>query len=190
MALLVGTSINGPHACYVGYWPTSNTISLLDDLGQNWLSLLQPGQPDTLSNSQCSLYVGNSFVTHPDNSSVALHAALTFTTSGQPPFSGLQYLYQDTVDVYSQWSNWQMMGIWTPDPWNVSVSPASGSASAGTFSATSYSDAGYQNLIWIGLMINTSSSVSANSCYVGYWPANGSSQDLLLGSGVKTRFQN
>jgi hypothetical protein len=53
---LINGELNGANACYVGYDGVANVMYLLSDSGTNLLLPgITPGQPGTVSNTQCTL---------------------------------------------------------------------------------------------------------------------------------------
>jgi hypothetical protein len=166
--MLFNTAVTGVNACYVLYYPASNSLYLENNANNGTTGPLTPGSSSFLSNSQCTLAgAGTSVSTSGNNMTV--HFALTFTSS----FSGLKNVYLG-VNSASASSGWVQMGSWVPvsagSPTVVSLSPSAGTGSTKSFSAV-YSDPnGTGDLANVRILFNTAIT-GVSACYVSYYPA-------------------
>jgi len=160
------TSVNQANACYIQYLQGSDALWLRDDTGTAWLGPINPGQPGSLQNSQCTLD-GQASSVSGSGDTLTLDLAFAF----QPAFAGLKNVYMYVADTSGLHSGWNTRGTWITEdsqaPEAVSVAPSSGSGASQTF-AFSYSDAnGHQQMGWVHAMLQTSVD-EANACHVQY----------------------
>jgi hypothetical protein len=167
---LIQNQVNGHSACYVYYAPATNGLYLYTDVWGTLLGPLTPGVAGTIQNSQCSISGAGSSVSSSGNT-LTLRFAATFSSA----FAGPRNLYGYVADQAGQNSGWHTLGAWSVPggnmaPLPVSVTPASGSGTSGTFSFT-YSDAnGVADLAAVHALIQNQ--VNGHSaCYVVYTPA-------------------
>jgi hypothetical protein len=79
-------------------------------------------------------------------------------------------IYADTISLSGLTNAWQLMGTWTPAnpaPTVVSLIPSSGSGSSQTFSFVFSDPAGYQDMAWQQVIVNSPS----DGCYIDYVPS-------------------
>ncbi len=161
------TQLVASGACYLQYTRATNSIVLINDAGTAALGPVTLGASGSLNNSQCALNAAGSSVSTSGNN-LTVNLALSF----QPAFAGSKNVSMGVSNNANVFSGWQQMGSWTVTagnlpPQNVSVSPASGSGSGGTFNFT-YSDPyGYSDLSWVQLDFQTQLN-GAGACYVQY----------------------
>ena len=151
------------NSCLVEYTQASNVLSLLNDAGTLWLTG-SPGTPGTLSNSQCAINLGG--MTAVSGPSLTLQLPVTFSSA----FPGGKNIYMFGADFAAS-SGWQLRGTWTLPAVTVaadSVSPASGTGLAQTFTAQYSSTAGAADISTAWLWIAANSSSAANTCLVYY----------------------
>jgi len=101
---LINSAIDGRHACYVAFVPSTSSLLLVDDAGDAggpYFGMVLPGS-GSVSNSQCSISAG-SFTA--SGATLTLTLTITFTQG----FAGNQVLYlaarSNTLN-----SNWQAVG--------------------------------------------------------------------------------
>jgi len=104
---MFNTSLSAASSCYVYYYLISNTLSLLNDVGNSSQSAaLNAG--GTLSNSQCSVAVNGVSVLQSGNT-VTIKVPITFSSS----FTGAKNTYANIVTTPNQPGIWQQVGTWT-----------------------------------------------------------------------------
>jgi len=106
--ILVNSSLDGRHACYLAYARSLNVLYLVNDNGDALLAGQSLASAGTTSNSQCTVTWGSAPVNATANS-----LALTLTIAFNPSFSGNQIFYlaaRDTNDGNN--TGWQSMGTW------------------------------------------------------------------------------
>jgi hypothetical protein len=107
---IIGRQLSGNGSCYIGYDVGPRILKLANENGIGWGSSAVLGAQATMSNSYCSINVGQSGVAYPDGNTVALTVSVTF----QPSFSGAMNTYLDADDAgMGLSSGWQQMGTWT-----------------------------------------------------------------------------
>jgi len=114
--VLVNSSLDGRHACYVAFVPSgagvpsgSGSLFLVDDAGDAggpYQSLALPGN-GSVSNSQCSISGAGSAVIGGGNS-LRLTLAITFGQS----FSGNEVIYAAAGDSSGNNTGWKALGVW------------------------------------------------------------------------------
>jgi subtilase family serine protease len=166
--LLFNTSVNGVSACYLTYYPASNSLYLENNADNGTVGPLTPGSSSSISNSQCTLNGSGTTVTF-SGSKLTVAYALTFTTT----FSGQKNVYLEANTSHAS-SGFVEEGIWTPasagPPAVVSLSPSSGSGPNQTFTAVYSESAGASTLSNVRLLLNASVN-GVSACYVTYYPA-------------------
>jgi hypothetical protein len=163
---LFQATLSGPNACYAAYVPSSNTISLFNDLANGYQGATL-GSASTLSNSQCSIAVGASSETVTGNN-LTLTVAVTFKAA----FAGAKNIYMVVGNKSNATSGWQAEGAWTlpiPPPVNLSVSPASGSGTAQTFTFIYSDPLGSSDISYVDFLFQTTIS-GPSACYAVYVP--------------------
>jgi len=101
---LINSAIDGRHACYVAFVPSTSSLLLVDDAGDAggpYFGMVLPGS-GSVSNSQCSISAGS---LTSSGATLTLTLTITFTQG----FAGNQVLYlaarSNTLN-----SNWQAVG--------------------------------------------------------------------------------
>src|SRR5207253_1033316 len=125
------------------------------------------GTATTLSNSQCTVNVGQSSSSGSGNV-LTVNLALSFNSS----FAGSKNTYAYVKDRADNASGWQAVGTWTVvagiNPTVAGVTPSSGSGSSQTFSFRYSSGGGFGNIVESFQLFN-SALVDANGCSTFYW---------------------
>jgi hypothetical protein len=98
---------------------------------------------------------------------------VTVSLAFKSGFGGPKTIYLYGLGLGGQNSGWQSRGAWTVPTGAAmvtadSVSPASGSGTSVSLTATYSSTAGYTNLNWGLMRVLNSGSSGAGECYVGY----------------------
>lgn len=170
--LLVNSSVTGSNACFVEFNRPANTLRLMNDAGNTWLGPITPGS-GSLSNSQCSLAGAGSGGSVSGNNLTVTYA-VTFNTN----FSGTMNLNLLAIDNGGQPGSWQSKGTWTvgaaasSGPAVSSLSPLSGAAASGTFTAT-FTHGGGASQHYLGYILllptpNVVNYTATGSCLVEY----------------------
>ncbi len=110
---VINTGVGSGNSCRVEYLPASNQLYLYPDAGASGTLLgpMTPGVTGTLSNSQCTLNVGETSAAGAGNT-ITLKVALTF----QPAFAGLKNIYGYAEDLGDRISGWVTLGTWNTAP--------------------------------------------------------------------------
>ncbi|SPF56460.1 conserved exported hypothetical protein [Candidatus Sulfopaludibacter sp. SbA4] len=108
--ILVNSSLDGRHACYLAFSRPFNTLYLEDDNGDGLL----PGQSlaagGSLTNSQCTVSWGAN-PANPTGNNLSLTLNIAFTAA----FGGNRIIYLAARDVNeANNTDWHAMGTWTP----------------------------------------------------------------------------
>lgn len=176
--LMVGSDISLPHfaqhACAAVFFPVWNAISLYSDDASTLLTpALTPGQPGTLSNSQCTIsgLAAAKTIT-------GKNAILTIPMTFKNTWTGPQYIYQYAHTLANHDTGWvQAAGLWTvPSSTTLTVGPITAPDSpalAGTFTYRIESNALASNMGQAYLRIGTTNQFTAASvCDMNYDPIN------------------
>jgi hypothetical protein len=161
---LVNSSLSAAGGCFVEYNHASNTFRLQNDAGSGWLGPITLGSTASLSNTQCTI-TGNGA------SSIATGNNLTITipTTFAFAFSGAKTAFGFAYDSVFNGSGWITTGSWSvPSSGGAAVLsavPASGSGFTQTFSLTVADGAGFGNISYAYLLVNSSLS-AAGGCFV------------------------
>jgi hypothetical protein len=165
---LINYDIDGGGACFLIYYPGSNSIALANDTASAWSMQALPNS-GTLENSQCRANLASSSG-QVVGSSVVFSVNLTFK-AGLP---GPQNVYSITYDAAGVYSGWQKVGTWNADgsavparPSGFSVTPANGAGLSQTFTYRASSPGGYTYLTQMHAMIDTSVN-GVGACWVYY----------------------
>ncbi len=170
--VLINSSLDGRHACYLAYVQQSNTLFLVNDAGD-------PGGPfagglvlngsGNMNNSQCTISgAGSSAVANGNTLTLTLN--INFSSS----FGGNKVIYMAARDTVNNNSGWQTMGMHGVPPLPATfpmpggMSPSSGAAAASTLSLTFNDAASATNLQTGWALINTAIDGRA-ACYVAYF---------------------
>jgi glucose/arabinose dehydrogenase len=139
---------SGGGVCLVYYDRASNTLGLLNDAGNQYVTGMAGGA-GTLANSRCSITLGSS-------SGVVSGSTLTLNlaTAFGAPFAGAMNIYLYAANMAGLNSGWQLRGTWTatggaPPPTGVtadSITPSSGTGASQTFAAQLSDSTGAMNL--------------------------------------------
>src|SRR5262249_7584281 len=116
--LLFNTSTSIVNACYLQYDRASNQLRLFDDTGSTWNSW-NPGAPQSLSNSSCTVFYGTSAQQISGNT-LTLTVSLSFSAA----FAGTKAVYGAAQDTAGGDSGWVALGSWsisTPRISNVGI---------------------------------------------------------------------
>jgi hypothetical protein len=166
-SVLINSGTGLSNACSAIYNRAANTLSLLTDTGALPGASVTPGT-GTQQNSQCTLSGAGSSATIAGNT-LTLKLALTF----QAAFAGTKNVYAQLANGQSA-TGWQQGGSWTiPAAVTIlapiSVSPASGSGAAQTFTFVYSDPAGAADIssAWV-YFTGSFSSNSSTSCLFYY----------------------
>ena len=102
--LLVSDRILGGVPCQAIYFPSSNTLNLINDTGTQLISNggVVPGTPGSLANSRCSINTGQA-----SRTIVGTSVTVTLPMSFQPgTFGGLKNVYVNVFDNYGLLTHW------------------------------------------------------------------------------------
>ncbi len=176
--LLIHTnSTNLASSCDIRFDNTANKFYLRNDAGTGWVGGNTQGTSFTIQNSQCVLS-STGLSAHTNGNTLTLIAPITFNTG----FLGSKFTYVNAVDNENVSSGYQQLGSWTVDqlPTGVSITPASGTGFAQTFSFVFADLNGATDLTDLYGIINTSASIGG--CTVRYLKSAGG-LELSNGSG-------
>ena len=109
VSMLFNTTLTGANACYILYYPASNSIYLENNANTGTVGPLTPGSASSISNSQCTLSGTGTAVSTAGNK-MTVTVALTFSGS----FSGSQNVYLEANGGNSS-SGWRDMTISASD---------------------------------------------------------------------------
>ena len=161
ISILFNNTASVAGGCAVTFNWAQNALALLTDAGAAPGSTITPGS-GTQQNSQCTLNGSASSVTI-----AGLAMTLNVSISFQPAFAGTQNVYAEASDPFHA-ASWIAEGAWTvPQGIGVSVTPSSGSATQQTFSLQISDALGVADLTTIGILFNTSTSLTS-ACAVTY----------------------
>ncbi|HZU27992.1 MAG TPA: choice-of-anchor D domain-containing protein [Bryobacteraceae bacterium] len=108
--LMVNSSTGGANACWVYYYPPTNSLYLRNDGGTAFLGPVTLGTTGAkLTNSQCTLDAGASSVATSGNQ-LTLNAALTFSAT----FTGQKNVYMSVTGFSGSTVPFTLEGTWTP----------------------------------------------------------------------------
>jgi hypothetical protein len=102
------TSSSEAGTCLIEYDQKSNSLFLMNDAGSTWSAPAVVGVAGTLSNTQCTVNVGNSSVSVIDSTHLVLTLPITFSSS----FYGSNSIEGAVVDNGTS-SGWIGIGRWT-----------------------------------------------------------------------------
>jgi hypothetical protein len=170
--ILLNAGLSGVDACYVTYYPATNSLYLENNTNNGTTGPITPGSSATLSNTQCTLSGAGTTVTTSRNN-LTVKYSLTFAST----FTGTRQVYLLATNATANSSGWVQKGTWTPvslgNPAIISVSPTSGTGITQTFTGV-YSDPnGISDLSNVRILLNAGLS-GVNACYVTYYPATNS----------------
>ena len=170
--ILINSTLRALNGCEIEYQRATNTLRLRDNLALTWVGPVAVGT-GSLSNSQCTVNSASSSRSF-SGSALTLNLNIAFSSA----FSGAKTIYLNVSDLANLVAGWKSAGAYTvatgapAAPTNTSISPASGSGTAQTFTAL-YSDAnGGTDIALTHLLVNGVVS-GAGACFVEYnRPAN------------------
>ena len=170
--LLINNFLDGRQACYLAYVLQTQTLVLVDDLGEAggpYAGSAVLGSSSTIQNSQCT--VGLASATGSGNV-----LTLVLSVSFKSPLAGNRIAYLAARDQGAGNSGWQALGVWQvpftpPGPIAVSgVIPARNAAASGTGQSLSFvvSDSkGVSDLGVVNVLINDFIN-GKQACYLAY----------------------
>jgi hypothetical protein len=178
--LLMNTIINGTGGCLVEYSPGSNMFRLINDDGATWSLPAVAGTSVVLSNSQCSLNVGQSSggtVLGVGTLETVVNTSLSFTGA----FAGAKNIYLlGASESSGLTSGWIQAGTWTVTTGGgpvggvgvSSLAPLNGNSYAQTFTGT-FTHSGGANQHYLGYILflptpNIVNYTATGSCLVEY----------------------
>ena len=107
--ILINSSLDGRHACFLAYSRPLNVLYLMNDNGDTLLAGVSLASSGTTANSQCTVTWGPSPVT-----AGGTNLALTLNIAFNASFDGNRIIYLATRDVNeANNTGWQTMGTWT-----------------------------------------------------------------------------
>lgn len=107
--VVVNTALDGRNACYIAYVRSTNTIFLVNDVGDALLPGIVAGGTGSVSNSQCTIDAAGSSAGGA-GPNLTLQLRITF----KPSFTGNMIIYAAARDTQEQNNTgWQPMGTWT-----------------------------------------------------------------------------
>jgi hypothetical protein len=168
--LLINTYLDGRQACYLAYSRPNNALYIVADNGDaTQISGKAMDGTGTVGNSQCTVALNGSSASGNGNT-LTLVLNLTFASS----FAGHKVIYAAARDAAANNSGWQIMGVHAATPLPaalptpVSMSPASGSGAAQSFTFTYRDASSATNLQTVWALMNTAIDGRA-ACYVAYY---------------------
>ena len=179
--VLIRDVLDGRHACYVAFVPSSGSVLLVDDAGDAggpYSGMVLPGS-GTVSNSQCSIAAAASSVST-SGDTLTLTLAINFTSV----FAGNKVIYMSAQDASAN-SGWFALGTWNipgsaiSGPGVGGVTPGHSTGFAQTFQFTFTDTNGFQDIAVADVLINNAID-GRHACYVALVPINASSISVLL----------
>jgi hypothetical protein len=161
------------HDCIAVYLPGSNQLLLFKDDNSGAFGPITLGAGGSLSNSQCTLFGGNTQATFSGND-----LTVPFDIQFLPGYGGLKqiFLLEQSLYCNAPQNNGgvpQDLGTWTPTPSTpgvVSVSPSSGSGTGPTVFTATFSDNGGANDLQAVYVQFASVGEAPHNCKVAYVP--------------------
>jgi hypothetical protein len=169
-------SFNAQGTCLIEYNRISNGMRLIDNAGTGWLGPLE-GVPVTpsaapLSNNACTVNVAGVVPTL-NGTDMVVSVPVTFNPAGVTAVMGT---FIQEEDVNGQWTDFRQFGNWTvpgagtkPGAFVTSATPAAGSGSSFTLSATAGHTSGASNVGQVHIRLNTAI-VGGSPCHAVYFP--------------------
>jgi subtilisin family serine protease len=105
---LINGALDSSNACYVLYYPGSNSLYLVNDNSTALLGPVNPGTAGTAQNSQCSVNSASSSASG-SGSNLVFTLALSF----KPAFTGSKSVFMNALDVAGATSGFTSRGTWT-----------------------------------------------------------------------------
>ena len=171
------------NSCVLSYSPPTNTLSLLDSAGVQWVSGT-PGSGGILQNSSCFVSLSSSSLVLGSNT-LTLNLAMTF----EGGYAGTKNVFMSATDTTGSATGWQAHGTWTVPATTAtvtadSVMPNSGVGSGQTFTLQYTDTAGPASFGTARVLFSAGLPPgSANSCEVSYNRQSGA-VSLLNDAGV------
>ncbi len=154
------------NSCYVSYDPTANVFYLLNDTATGWFGLLG-GTPNTVGNSQCTLYGAAS-----GSSKAGTDLTINLDVSFRTGFAGTKTAYLLAGDNVGLVSDWQEVGS-SSDSGDAraveitSFAPLSGNGPFQTFSAGVRDADGANTIAFVQFVMNAGLN-GFNACFIHY----------------------
>jgi len=170
--VLINSSLDGRHACYLAYSIPYSTLYLVDDAGDAggpYAGSVALGSTSVIQNSQCAVAL-----TSAAGSGTTLTLTLNITFSAS--FGGNKIAYVAARDQVGSNSNWQALGVWQV-PWTPtgtitvgSANPAHGSGATISPQAISFTvtdSKGFADIGIVNVLINDFID-GRRACYLAY----------------------
>ena len=166
-----GSVGDAAHDCKVGFAQAVNALYLFNDANNGALGPITLGSGGSLSNSQCTLFGGNTAATPSGNT-----LTVPFTIQFLAGYGGLKNVFgvaQSYTGVISSNGAFTTLGTWTPrasTPGVVSVTPNAGSGTGPQVFTAVYSDTGGANDLQAVYLDVGSVGLAASNCIAVYVP--------------------
>lgn len=165
LTFLFNGTPNPASGCYITYSRAANTLSLYNPADSTWSSLT-PGTSATIQNNYCSIPGATTNATA-SGDNFFFNLPITF----KPAIFGPLTVFTIATDQSGSSSGWIAAGTWTasgPAPPTIgSLTPASGSATAQTFTAIVSDPNGSADITTVQFLINPTTATT-NGCYLSY----------------------
>ena len=160
---IVDSALSSQGSCFAVFNTLTNTFSLFNDIGTEWLGSITPGTATSLSNSQCTINAAAGSSSYSDNT-LTVNFPLTFASAFAGPKNTFTLAWVSTFVG----SGWLTTGTWTvPSLGPPAVIPSSGSGFSQTFAVTVADSSGPSNLSTIYFLVNSALD-GPSSCYVEF----------------------
>ena len=168
--VLINNALDGRQACYIAYVQQSNTLILVDDIGDGGYAGSMPlNGSGSINNSQCTIFGAGSSSSGSGNT-LTLTLNLSFSTA----FGGNKVVYMAARDSVSNNTGWQTMGVHGvpplpstyPNP--IGMNPSSGSTANPLLSFT-FQDASTASNLQTGWALINTAIDGRIACYVAYY---------------------
>jgi hypothetical protein len=166
------SSPSGKQGCYVCYDQAQNKLYLRNNESTSWLGGFAPGSSEVIENSYCRLYCAESSVSGSDNTlTLQLRIEFKQTLADKTSLGTTLNAWMYATDNWGFSSSWAAKGSYT---WltPVTISPPTSKLPAATkytLSTTWRDDAGYGDIKYCYLILNsTSTATGKQGCYVLY----------------------
>ena len=166
-----GSVGDAAHDCKVGFAQGANALYLFNDANNGALGPITLGSGGSLSNSQCTLFGGNTMATPSGNM-----LTVPFTIQFLAGYGGLKNVFgvaQSYNGTMSSNGAFTTLGTWTPrasTPGVVSVTPNAGSGTGPQVFTAVYSDTGGANDLQAVYLDFGSVGLAASNCIAVYVP--------------------
>lgn len=165
LTFLFNATPNPATGCYITFSRAANALSLYNPVDSTWNSLT-PGSVTTIQNSYCAI-AGAGISTSASGDNFFLTLPITFKS---PSFGNLN-IFTIATDQSGSSSGWIAAGAWiatgAAPPVISSLTPASGTATAQSFTATITDPNGSADIATVQFLINPTTA-TANGCYLSY----------------------